>query len=102
MLDPYACKEITVQWVIEFKRARARVMKQAQNVSVPVLMNHGEADKVASLAGAKALFTAIGASDKTFFSYPCLKHELLNHYPADRAKVLEQTFAWLNWRTETQ
>ncbi|NOT13167.1 MAG: alpha/beta hydrolase [Methylococcaceae bacterium] len=96
--DPYAFNKVTIQWVLEFKRARAQITQHARKVSVPVIMHHGEADTIASLKGAKALFEALGSADKIFISYPGLKHELLNHYPADRAKVLEQTLAWLQQR----
>ena len=94
--DPYAYNKVSVNWLREFRLARIAVLKNAQQIKLPVLINHGEADTIAALSGAKALFAALGSQDKTLYIYPGLKHELLNHCPAERAKVLGQTFEWLN------
>lgn len=94
--DPYAYNKVSVNWLREFRLARIAVLKHAQQIKLPVLINHGEADTIAALSGAKALFAALGSQDKTLYIYPGLKHELLNHCPAERAKVLGQTFEWLN------
>jgi alpha-beta hydrolase superfamily lysophospholipase len=93
--DPYAINKVSVSWLREFKSARANILHHARQIMLPVLINHGDADKIAALSGARALFAELGAPDKTLHSYPGLKHELLNHCPAERAKVLEQTFKWL-------
>jgi alpha-beta hydrolase superfamily lysophospholipase len=99
--DPYAVNKVSICWLREFTLARTTVLNQAQQITIPVLINHGEADTIASLSGAKALFDTLGAQDKTFHSYPGLKHELLNHCPDERASVLLQTFAWLKKQCET-
>ena len=93
--DPYAINKVSVSWLREFKSARANILHHARQIMLPVLINHGDADKIAALSGARALFAELGTPDKTLHSYPGLKHELLNHCPAERAKVLEQTFKWL-------
>jgi alpha-beta hydrolase superfamily lysophospholipase len=98
--DPLAFTQVSVNWLREFKRARAEALKHAGQITRPVLMNHGGADTIAALSGARTLFSALGAHDKTLYVYPGLKHELLNHCPAERAKVLEQTFAWLGRRSD--
>jgi alpha-beta hydrolase superfamily lysophospholipase len=100
--DPYAVNQVSINWLREFTLARTTVLNHAQEIMLPVLINHGKADTIASLSGAKALFAALGTQDKTLLIYPGLKHELLNHCPAERAKVLEQTFAWLKQQCETK
>jgi alpha-beta hydrolase superfamily lysophospholipase len=99
--DPYAFNKVSLNWLREFKLARIQVLNHARQIMLPVLINHGEADTIAALSGAKALFTALGTTDKTLYSYPGLKHELLNHCPAERAKVLAQTFDWLKQHSKT-
>lgn len=98
--DPYAFNKVSINWLREFKLARAHVLNHAQHIMLPVLINHGDADHIAALSGAKALFAALGTTDKTLHVYPGLKHELLNHCPAEKAKVLEQTFEWLKQQGE--
>ncbi len=100
--DPYAFNKVSINWLREFKSARAYVLNHAQYIVLPVLINHGDADEIAALSGAKTLFAALGTHDKTLRIYPGLKHELLNHCPAERAKVLEQTFEWLMQHSETK
>jgi len=99
--DPYAFNKVSLNWLREFKLARIQVLNHARQIMLPVLINHGEADSIAALSGAEALFTALGTTDKTLYSYPGLKHELLNHCPAERAKVLAQTFEWLKQHSKT-
>jgi len=94
--DPYAFNKISVNWLHEFKLARSNVLNHAQQIRLPVLINHGGADHIAALSGAKALFAAlVDTPDKTLHIYLDLKHELLNHLPAERAKILGDTFEWL-------
>lgn len=100
--DPYAFNKVSINWLREFKLARANVLNHAQQIMLPVLINHGDADHIAALSGAKALFALLGTHDKTLHIYPGLKHELLNHCPADRAKILEQTLEWLEQHSETK
>lgn len=96
--DPYAYKKVSVNWLREFRLARTHALKHAGQIKLPLLINHGDADTIAALGGAQALLAELGSQDKTLYVYPGLKHELLNHYPAEREKVLTQTFAWLNSR----
>ena len=69
---------------------------------LPALINHGKADTITSPSGAKALLEGLGRQEKTLFIYPGLKHELLYHCPAERAKVVERTCAWLKQQCETK
>lgn len=100
--DPYAVNKVSINWLREFTLARTAVLNHAKEIMLPVLINHGEADTIASIRGAKDLFEALGTHDKTLNTYPGLKHELLNHCPPERKKVLEQTFAWLKHQCETK
>lgn len=101
MTDPYAFNKVSLSWLREFKLARDKIQRDAQQIMLPVLINHGDADKIAAPSSATTLFAALGSNDKTLHIYPDLKHELLNHCPVQRATVLEQTFAWLKQHVET-
>ena len=82
--------------MVEFRLARADALDHARQIQIPVLINHGDADTIASVSGAKILYASVGSKDKTLSIYPGLKHELLNHKPAESEKVFEHTVAWLN------
>jgi alpha-beta hydrolase superfamily lysophospholipase len=79
----------------EFNLALSNIASQAKQLDLPIVVNHGDQDRIATLNGAKSLFAALGAENKTMHIYYGLKHELLNHSPAERAKVLESNFNWL-------
>lgn len=101
MTDPYAFNKVSLSWLREFKLARDKIQRDVQQIVLPVLINHGDADQIAAPDSATTLFAALGSDDKTLHIYPGLKHELLNHSSAKRAQVLEKTFAWLNHHAET-
>lgn len=93
--DPYAFSKVSFSWLRGFKLARANVENYAQDIKLPILINHGDADEIAALEGVQNLFVKIASADKTLQVYPGLKHELLNHTVDKRAKVLDQTLTWL-------
>lgn len=101
LADPYAFNKVSLSWLREFKLARDIVQSHAQQIVLPVLISHGDADQIAAASSATTLFASLGSEDKTLHRYPGLKHELLNHCPANRAQVLERTFAWLKQHAET-
>ena len=68
-------------------------LKRAPDMRVPVLIQHGEADALVPLAGARPTIDAIGAPDKTVITYPGLFHEIYNEPEKDR--VIGDLARWL-------
>jgi len=97
--DPYTFNQVSINWLREFGTALNHVSGQARQIKLPVLLNHGDQDSIAALNGAKSLLSALSSQDKTLHIYPGLKHELLNHTPEKRARVLVETFDWLARRS---
>ena len=66
----------------------------------PLLVVHGEADVLCSIAGSRALLGLLaGAKDKTLVPLPGLKHEvLLEPGPRGGAEVTRVVTAWLGAR----
>ena len=93
--DPYAYNKVSINWLREFNLALSNIFSQVKQLNLPIVINHGDQDRIATLNGAKSLFAALGAENKTMHVYYGLKHELLNHSPAERTKVLESNFNWL-------
>ena len=65
----------------------------APSMQVPVLVQHGEADALVPLKGARPTIDAIGASDKTVITYPGLFHEIYNEPEKD--EVIGDLSRWL-------
>jgi alpha-beta hydrolase superfamily lysophospholipase len=68
-------------------------LKRAPTMQVPVLIQHGEADALVPLKGARPTIDAIGASDKTVITYPGLFHEIYNEPEKD--EVIGDLARWL-------
>lgn len=68
-------------------------LARAPHMTVPVLIQHGEADALVPLAGARPTIDAIGAPDKTVIAYPQLFHEIYNEPEKDQ--VIGDLIHWL-------
>ena len=77
-------------------RGLERVQNSMDEVSAPLLILHGGADKVTDPAGSRQLNERARSSDKTLIVYEGLYHDLL-HEP-EKARVLGDVVKWLNAR----
>jgi alpha-beta hydrolase superfamily lysophospholipase len=77
----------------EMFTAVASYRDRAPSMTVPVLIQHGEADSLVPLAGARPVIEAIGAPDKTVITYPGLFHEIYNEPEKDA--VIRDLSDWL-------
>jgi alpha-beta hydrolase superfamily lysophospholipase len=68
-------------------------LQRAPGMKVPVLIQHGEADALVPLKGARPTIDAIGANDKTVIPYPGLFHEIYNE--PERDFVIGDLARWL-------
>jgi alpha-beta hydrolase superfamily lysophospholipase len=96
--DPLRVNKVSVSWLREFKRARENILLNAHRILIPTLISHGSADRITDAAGSTMLYERLGGVDKSLTVYAGLKHELLNHRPADRIEVLKHTLQWLDER----
>ncbi|MBI5503477.1 MAG: alpha/beta hydrolase [Deltaproteobacteria bacterium] len=69
---------------------------RAAEITVPVLLIHGEADVLCSAQGARAYVEASASQDVTVLVYAEGRHEMLNEI--NRDEVLEDLWAWLQPR----
>ena len=77
----------------EMFKAVGTYLPAAPHMAVPVLIQHGEADGLVPLAGARPVIDAIGAQDKTVITYPGLFHEIYNEPEKDA--VIGDLARWL-------
>ena len=97
-LDPLVHGTISARWGTEVLSALESVKMQGEDITIPLLMIHGEADRINSAEGAKKFFDGIQAHDKKFISYPGSYHEL--HNDQDSEVMLNDLLGWINRHNE--
>jgi len=85
-----ACLGIGIAWT------GYQLLGNAGKIQLPVLILHGESDRLADPAGSRQLYTVIGSRDKTFKTYPGLYHEI--HNEPERLQVLNYIRQWIGER----
>ena len=73
-----------------------RAWERFPNWQVPVLILHGDADRLTPVEGSRRFFDTVPASDSTLEIFEGGYHELLNDYERERA--LAQILGWLEKR----
>ncbi len=78
----------------EMLGAVQRVVDGLPEVTLPVLVMHGTADRLVPPAGSRLVDERIGSSDKTLKLYDGLYHEIFNE--PEQEQVLDDLVAWLD------
>lgn len=81
---------------IELMDAMASTRRNAAGLRLPLLIMHGEADRLSNPEGSRALFSSASSTDKTLKLYPGYYHEIYNE--PGRERVLGDVDAWLHAR----
>jgi len=96
--DPLVHGKVSARWGTEALSVVESVKRQGQNINIPILMIHGEADRINSAEGAKRFFDRIRVQDKEFISYPAGYHE--SHNDVGFEDMLVDLLNWLNRQME--
>ena len=92
--DPLVYRgKITARLWAEMLKAGQRVAAEASAIDLPLLIVHGEEDRLVPAAGSRAFYQAVGSADKTRKVYAGLYHEVFNE--PERAQVLRDVEVWL-------
>lgn len=83
--------------VRELFREMSAVQARAGELTLPLLVMHGEADSMTDPGGSRRLHAAAGTDDKTLRLYPGLYHEIFNE--PERLEVLADLVAWMDERS---
>jgi alpha-beta hydrolase superfamily lysophospholipase len=95
--DPLIAHETQpTQTVAELARADDRLRAAFPDITLPVLILHGTADRAAKASGSQAFFDAVGSSDKTLKLYDGVYHDPLNDH--GRERVMADIAAWIDAR----
>ena len=85
---------LSARLAVELFGAMASVEQRAAEIRLPLLILHGEADRLTHPAGSRNFHQAVGSEDKTLMLYPGLYHEIFNE--PEREQVLADVSAWLD------
>ncbi|MFN3197878.1 MAG: lysophospholipase [Bradymonadia bacterium] len=92
--DPLVGTHATARWLTETLAAHDRTHDLAAQIKVPVLMQQGGTDKVASAEATESVFKALGNPDAaTYQRFEPLYHEIWNEVQRD--EPLSKMEAWL-------
>ncbi len=92
--DPLIAHETQpTQTLAEMVRADERLERSFPQITLPLLILHGTADKAASPSGSQYFFDTCGAADKTLKLYEGGFHDLLND--VDREAVMGDVTTWI-------
>jgi alpha-beta hydrolase superfamily lysophospholipase len=70
-----------------------RILPDAGRITEPMLIVHGEADRLASVEGARELARTVGSTDVELTTYPGLYHEVFNEPEQD--VVIGRVVDWI-------
>jgi alpha-beta hydrolase superfamily lysophospholipase len=70
--------------------------QRAAAITAPLLVVHGEADKLIPVAGSRKLVEHVGSKDVSLKVYPGLYHEVFNE--PEQAVVLDDVVSWIEVR----
>ena len=78
----------------EFMDAMDAAQAGAPAIRLPILIQHGEADRLTAPQGSRFLFEHVGSKDKRLEIYPGLFHEIYNE--PERDAVLADLVGWFD------
>lgn len=97
--DPLRFDKVTPRFGIEGLKAAKEAYNLARFITVPVLVQQAEADRLVDPKKTREFFEHLGSKDKTWRSYEGLFHEL--HSEPEKATVLGDMESWLEERLPT-
>ena len=92
--DPLVCRgKVTARLSAELVKAIRRVAAEATEITLPILILQGSADRLVDPKGAQMLYDAVNSVDRTIKIYDGLYHEVYNE--PEHGQVLGDVKAWL-------
>ncbi|MEZ4707906.1 MAG: alpha/beta hydrolase [Caldilineaceae bacterium] len=91
--DTMTHNKVTPRFAVESLQTIDWVQARAGNLTLPILLLHGEDDIIVNIAGTRRFFANLTTADKTLITYPGGRHE--PHNDIQHAEVAEQISNWL-------
>ncbi|WP_189402526.1 alpha/beta hydrolase [Arenicella chitinivorans] len=98
MCDPLVSKsKLSARFLLGLRQTMDRVLAEASQITLPILIMHGGADVMTAPEGSEKLFSCVASQDKQLKIYPGLYHEIFNEPEAE--SVYADVLAWLDAHT---
>jgi acylglycerol lipase len=98
LADPLIVRTMTTSLGAELLAAAPRTAARAGDVTVPLLVLHGEADPICAVEGSRAFHAGLRAPRAALRIYPGLRHEIFNE--PERESVWQDVSSWLEELSE--
>jgi alpha-beta hydrolase superfamily lysophospholipase len=85
--------KITARLGAEMLKTMQAVTRAANQITLPLMILQGSADRMVDPAGARLLYDSVGSQDKTLKVYDGLYHEVFNE--PEHKQVLQDVALWL-------
>lgn len=86
---------VTLGWLSNMLAAQKEILRAAQTITVPMLVLHSRSDKIADIAGTRALVSRLPQNKFTYHEYDNAYHELHNEINEMRGPLLHDIKDWL-------
>lgn len=93
--DPLVHDQVSSRWYTEFIAAGQECLQRAAEITLPVLIIHGQADGIVDFKGSEEVMQKASSQDKELHIFENLYHETMNESAPDSEKVLEIIKAWI-------
>ena len=84
---------------VQLLRAAGLIAQELPSITLPLLILHGTADRLADPDGSQMIYDGVSSTDKTLKLYDGLYHEIFNE--PEQEQVLADMAAWLEKRVPT-
>jgi alpha-beta hydrolase superfamily lysophospholipase len=91
--DPLVHRRMTLSFASEFLRAMEQVRTRAREVTVPMLLLHGDSDPLCPVEGSRAFHAELTDPASRLRVYRGLRHEIFNE--PEREQVWQDIIDWL-------
>lgn len=92
--DPLVHSVVTPRFYTEFTENAAFCLDHVEQIRIPLLVIHGEDDKICRPEGSQIVFDRADSQDKQIIIFPGLYHETMNETLKQRTKVLSAVSKW--------
>ncbi len=90
--DPLVHDRLSIRVGLDLLNGGAQLLERAAQFSLPLLLTHGEADRLTDPEATRELFGRVASADKTLRLWPGLVHE--THNEPESKEVLEVLTGW--------
>jgi|LSQX01.3.fsa_nt_gb alpha-beta hydrolase superfamily lysophospholipase len=93
--DPLVHDKVTARWFQEFAAAGQDSLNRAGELTLPLLIIHGQNDPIVDYKGSVKAMELASSSDKTLHIFEGLLHETMNEPQELRQEVLNRVGEWI-------